>query len=157
MSRRRRSTPHTIIADPVYGEKLVTKFVNVLMKQGKKGIAQSVFYKAIEQISNRIKDIEAIEIFKDVVEGVRPTLEVRSRRVGGSTYQVPFEVKEHRGTILSIRWIIQAARKRNGKSMIDKLSNEIIDAYNKKGEAYKKRETTHKMAESNRAFSHFVW
>ncbi len=157
MSRRkikikRRELP----PDPVYGKPEVTAFINYMMKNGKKSVAERIFYKAIEWIQQKTGD-EGIEVWKQAMENVKPDLEVKSRRVGGVTYQVPVEVPPHRQQSLAIRWLVKSARERKGKSMIEKLANELIDAKNNTGGAIKKKEDTRKMAEANRAFSHYRW
>lgn len=156
MSRRHRAEKREILPDPKFGDEVVTKFVNYLMQDGKKSAAEKILYATFDIITNKAKS-DAIKVFKEALENVRPAVEVRSRRVGGATYQVPVEVRPARSLALSIRWIISAARVRGEKTMQEKLSNEILDAYNKRGTAMKKREDTHKMAEANKAFSHYRW
>ncbi|HMO37406.1 MAG TPA: 30S ribosomal protein S7 [Gemmatales bacterium] len=143
--------------DPIYDSLLVTKFINCLMWQGKKSIAQKMFYDAMNQIKKRAGDGKEYEIFEVAVENVKPTLEVRSKRVGGANYQVPMPVKRERQQSLAIRWIINASRSKKGKPMYQKLADEFMAAYRREGEAMAKRETTIKMAEANKAFSHFAW
>ncbi len=157
MSRRRGSYKREIVPDPIFNDVLVSKFVNVLMYDGKKGVAQKVFYSALEELKSKVENEEPLTVFKKAVDNVKPSLEVRSRRVGGSTYQVPVEVRPVRRTALSIRWIIQNARKRGDKNMIRRLSAELLDAYNNRGNAIKKKEDTHKMADANKAFAHYRW
>ena len=157
MSRRHSADKREILADPRFGEEVITKFINCLMIDGKKSIAEKIFYDSLERVNGKIEDAESVEIFKTALENVKPSLEVKSRRVGGSTYQVPVEVRESRKATLAIRWMIIAARARSGKSMTDKLSAELMDAYNNRGSAVKKREDTHKMADANRAFAHYLW
>jgi small subunit ribosomal protein S7 len=152
-----RSFEHLLEPDPRYKDKLVGKFINCLMEGGKKSTAQSIFYSAIDEVKKKIVDKEPVDIFRQAVNNVKPMIEVRSRRVGGATYQVPVEVRPDRRTTLAIRWIIDAARERNEKTMVDKLSGELLDASNNRGNAVKKREDTHRMAEANRAFSHYRW
>ena len=156
MSRRRRSDKRDILPDPKFNDKVVTKFVNYLMNDGKKSVAEKIFYDALDIIQKKAKS-DPVKVFKDALDNVKPAVEVRSRRVGGATYQVPVEVRPDRSLALSIRWIITAARARNEHTMKEKLSNELLDALNKRGSAVKKREDTHKMAEANKAFSHFRW
>lgn len=159
MARRRAAVRREVLADPKYNEYLVSRFVNSLMKDGKKSVAERIFYGALDILSlkQKEKEVEVIEIFKSAIENVRPSLEVKSRRVGGSTYQVPIEVQADRSQSLAIRWIIANANKRNGKSMKTKLADELLDAYQNRGSSVKKKEDTHKMAESNKAFAHYRW
>ena len=154
--RRRRPERRKILPDPVYNDMLVAKFVNYVMEQGKKGIAEKIFYGAMDIIKSRTKT-DGLKIFEKAIENTSPSVEVKSRRVGGATYQVPVEVKTKRAQALAIRWLVDASRKRKDKHMSDKIFNELYDAYEKKGSAVKKREDVHKMAESNKAFAHFRW
>lgn len=156
MSRRHAAEKRVIIPDARYGDLIITKFINYLMESGKKSVAEQIVYLALDEIKQKTKE-DPIKIFKDAVENVRPSVEVRSRRVGGATYQVPTEVRQARGTSLSLRWLINAARARGEKTMFQRLSMEMLDAYNNRGNAVKKREDTHKMAEANKAFSHYRW
>ncbi len=156
MSRKRRAPKKIPILDPKYKSVIIPKLINSIMYDGKKVTAEKIVYDAIEKIKTKSKD-EPITVFNDAINNVRPTVEVRSRRVGGATYQVPVEVKTKRSQALALRWIIDASRKRKDKKMSDKLFNEIYDAYQNKGSAIKKKEDTHKMAESNKAFAHFRW
>jgi small subunit ribosomal protein S7 len=156
MPRRREIQKRDIGKDPKYGDWLVQKFMNCMMVDGKKSTAEGVVYKAFEDVERRTKQ-EPLKVFKQAMDNVRPMVEVKSRRVGGSTYQVPVEVRQDRRTALAIRWIISYARKRGERGMVSKLSAEIIDAANNRGSAVKKREDTHRMAEANKAFSHFRW
>jgi len=156
MSRRRKQTKRDVSPDPVYKSKVITKFMNSLMYEGKKTVAEKILYRTLDILKVKTKD-DPIKIFNDAIKNVKPNLEVKSRRVGGATYQVPVDVKADRAQALSIRWIIDAARKRSDKSMQDKLVKELMDAASNKGSAIKKREDTHKMAESNKAFAHFRW
>ena len=156
MSRRKKTIKREILTDPKYKDRIVSKFVNILMLDGKKSIAEKILYSTLEKISTQKKE-EPTKIFHDVLNNVKPRVEVRSRRVGGATYQVPNEVKADRAQALAIRWIVEAARKRSGKSMQNKLHQEFLDASDNKGGAVKKREDTHKMAEANKAFAHFRW
>ena len=142
--------------DPKYGDKVVAKFVNTIMSQGKKSVAESILYRSLDIVTARTKE-ESLGVFKRAIENTRPTVEVRSRRVGGATYQVPVEVRPQRRLSLSMRWLIDAARDRAEKSMEEKLAAEIIDAANNRGTAIKKKEDTHRMAEANRAFAHYRW
>jgi len=157
MARRRRAEKRQVLPDPKFGEIVVTKFQNVLMYDGKKSAAERILYGVLEKIQKFSKGGNALEIFKNAIENVRPHLEVRSRRVGGATYQVPVEVRKDRGEALAMRWIIAAARARSEHTMEDRLAGEIQAAANQNGSAVKKREDTHRMAEANRAFSHFRW
>ncbi len=156
MSRKRRAPKKIPVIDPKYKSMIIPKLINSIMHDGKKVTAEKIVYEAIEKIKTKSKD-EPITIFNDAFNNVRPTVEVRSRRVGGATYQVPVEVKSKRSQALALRWIVEASRKRKDKKMSDKLFNEIYDAYQNKGSAIKKKEDTHKMAESNKAFAHFRW
>tara|TARA_B100000886_G_scaffold16899_1_gene10754 strand:- start:107 stop:577 length:471 start_codon:yes stop_codon:yes gene_type:complete len=156
MSRKRKAPKKIPILDPKYKSVIIPKLINSIMLDGKKTIAEKIVYDAIDKIKSKSKD-EPLTVFNDAINNVRPTVEVRSRRVGGATYQVPVEVKAKRSQALALRWIIDASRKRKDKKMSDKLFNEIIDAYQKRGSAIKKKEDTHKMAESNKAFAHFRW
>ena len=156
MSRRHRAEKREIIPDPKYGDVVVTKFMNSVMYEGKKSVAENIVYGAFDIIENRTKN-PPLEVFKQALDNVAPAIEVRSRRVGGATYQVPVEVRHERRQALAIRWLIQAARARNDKTMVDRLSAELMDAANNRGNAVKKREDTHRMAEANRAFSHYRW
>ena len=156
MSRKRKAPKKIPIVDPKYKSLIIPKLINSIMYDGKKITAEKIVYEAIEKIKTKSKD-EPITVFNDAINNVRPTVEVRSRRVGGATYQVPVEVKSKRSQALALRWIIDASRKRKDKKMADKLFNEIYDAYQNKGSAIKKKEDTHKMAESNKAFAHFRW
>jgi small subunit ribosomal protein S7 len=156
MSRRHRAEKREIIPDPKYGDLVITKFMNSLMFEGKKSAAESIVYGALERIEQKAKR-DGLELFHEALNNVKPAIEVRSRRVGGATYQVPVEVRNDRRQALAIRWIITAARARNENTMEERLSGELLDAANNRGTAVKKREDTHKMAEANRAFSHYRW
>ena len=156
MSRRHRAERRELLPDPKFGSLTVSRFMNSVMKQGKKSVAESIVYGALDQIEGKVKQ-SPVAVFEQALENVAPAIEVRSRRVGGATYQVPVEVRPERRTTLAIRWIIEAARERNEKTMVDKLSGELLDASNNRGNAVKKREDTHRMAEANRAFSHYRW
>ncbi|GAA6856552.1 30S ribosomal protein S7 [Helicobacter pylori] len=144
------------MGDPVYGNKVVTKFINKMMYDGKKSVAEKIIYKAFNKIEEKSGE-KGIEVFEKALERVRPLVEVRSRRVGGATYQVPVEVRANRQQSLSIRWILEATRKRNERMMVDRLANELMDAASDKGAAFKKKEDVHKMAEANKAFAHYRW
>ncbi len=156
MSRRHRAEKREIIPDPKFGDAVLSKFMNSLMLDGKKSVAEGIVYGALDFIEDKAKQ-SPVEMFHQALENVKPTLEVRSRRVGGATYQVPIEVRHDRRQALAIRWIIIAARARNENTMVERLSNELLDAANNRGAAVKKREDTHRMAEANRAFSHYRW
>ncbi len=157
MSRRHRAEKREVLPDPKFADLTVTKFMNYVMYEGKKAVAENIVYGAFDIITEKRKDQTAIETFHSALENVAPAVEVRSRRVGGATYQVPVEVRTERRQALAIRWIITAARGRNDKTMVDRLSAELMDAANNRGNAVKKREDTHRMAEANRAFSHYRW
>lgn len=154
--RRRRAPKRTIPPDPKFGQVLVQKFINVIMECGKKSLAERIVYNAFDLAGQKIGK-EPLEVFKQAIENVRPLLETKSRRVGGATYQVPVSVRVDRGQALAIRWIKTFANSKKGKPMEKKLADEIVDGYNKTGAAMRKREDTHKMAESNRAFAHYRW
>ena len=156
MSRRRTADKREILPDPKFGDMVVSKFMNCLMYQGKKSVAESIVYGALERMETRAKS-DPLQLFKQALENVAPAIEVRSRRVGGATYQVPVEVRTERRQALAIRWLITAARARNENTMVDRLSAELLDASNNRGAAVKKREDTHRMAEANRAFAHYRW
>ena len=156
MSRKRSAPKKILIVDSRYKSTIIPKLINSIMYDGKKTIAEKIVYDALEKIKSKTKD-EPINIFNDAIKNVRPTVEVKARRVGGATYQVPTEVKSKRSQALAIRWLIDASRKRKDKKMSDKIFNEIYDAYQNKGSAIKKKEDMHKMAESNKAFAHFRW
>ncbi len=156
MSRRHSAEKREVIPDPKYGDIVVSKFMNSVMYDGKKSTAERIVYGAFDIIEGRSRQ-NPLEVFKQALENVAPAIEVRSRRVGGATYQVPVEVRMERRQALAIRWLITAARARNDKTMVDRLSAELLDASNNRGNAVKKREDTHRMAEANRAFSHYRW
>ncbi len=156
MSRKRKAPKKLVVLDPKYKSTIIPKLINSIMYDGKKTIAEKIIYEAIDKIKSKSKD-EPLNVFNDAINNIRPTVEVRSRRVGGATYQVPVEVKSKRSQALALRWLIDASRKRKDKKMSDKIFNEIYDAYQNKGSAIKKKEDTHKMAESNKAFAHFRW
>jgi small subunit ribosomal protein S7 len=156
MSRRHRAEKREIIEDAKFGDTVVTKFMNSIMYAGNKSVAEAIVYGAFDIIEAKAKS-DPLQVFRQALENVAPAIEVRSRRVGGATYQVPVEVRNERRQALAIRWIITAARARNDKTMVDRLSAELLDASNNRGNAVKKREDTHRMAEANRAFSHYRW
>ena len=156
MSRRHRAEKREINPDPKFGDLVLSKFMNSIMLDGKKSVAERIVYAALDQVEEKART-EALPMFHTALENIAPQVEVRSRRVGGATYQVPVEVRSERRQALAIRWLIAAARKRNETTMIDRLSGELMDAANNRGAAVKKREDTHKMAEANRAFSHYRW
>ena len=156
MPRRREVPKREILPDPVYNSQLVTKFVNSVMKAGKKSVAERILYGALEMVSEKTQD-DPMKVFKKAVENVKPALEVKSRRVGGSTYQVPVEVRPNRRTSLAIRWLIEYAASRGERTMKEKLAGELLDASNLKGGAMKKKDDTLKMAEANKAFAHYRW
>ena len=156
MSRRHRAEKREVNPDPKFGDLIVSKFMNSIMKQGKKSVAENIVYGALDRMQSRAKS-DPIQLFNSALENVMPAVEVRSRRVGGATYQVPVEVRPERRQALAIRWLITAARSRNENTMEERLSGELLDAANNRGTAVKKREDTHKMAEANRAFSHYRW
>ena len=154
--RRAGAAKREVLPDPKYGSRLVAKFVNIMMIRGKKSTAERIMYDAMTSVEDRSKQ-EALKMFKTAIDNVKPAVEVKSRRVGGSTYQVPVEVRPDRRTSLAMRWVIGAARRRPERSMAEKLSAELLDAANNRGTAVKKREDTHKMAEANKAFAHYRW
>ncbi|GAU84242.1 30S ribosomal protein S7 [Bosea sp. 2KB_26] len=156
MSRRHSAEKREVIPDPKFGDIVVTKFMNSVMYEGKKSTAERIVYGAFDIIEGKTKS-DPLSVFKSALENVAPAIEVRSRRVGGATYQVPVEVRTERRQALAIRWLISAARGRNDKTMVERLSAELMDAANNRGNAVKKREDTHRMAEANRAFSHYRW
>ena len=156
MPRRREVPKREVLPDPLYGSQLVTKFVNVVMRQGKKTVAERILYDALDTVKERTSD-DPVKVFKRAIENVKPAVEVKSRRVGGSTYQVPVEVNPSRKLALSIRWLIQSAQKRGEKTMKAKLAGELLDAAENRGGAIKKKEDTHRMAEANKAFAHYRW
>jgi small subunit ribosomal protein S7 len=154
--RRAGAAKREVLPDPKFGSRLVTKFVNIMMICGKKSTAERIMYDALAAVEDRSKQ-EALKMFKNAIDNVKPAVEVKSRRVGGSTYQVPVEVRPERRTSLAMRWVIGAARRRPERSMAEKLAGEFLDAANNRGSAVKKREDTHKMAEANKAFAHYRW
>ena len=156
MSRRHRAEKRPVLPDPKFKDTVVSKFMSCLMFDGKRSVAEKIVYGAFDRIQEKSGN-EPVKVFRDALENVRPQLEVRSRRVGGATYQVPVEVRSERAQALAIRWLIDSSRKRGETTMMDRLSGELLDAANNRGNAVKKREDTHKMAEANRAFSHYRW
>ena len=156
MSRKRKAPKKIKVIDPKYKSVIIPKLINSIMYDGKKTVAEKIVYEAIDKIKSKSKE-EPITVFNEAINNIRPTVEVKSRRVGGATYQVPVEVKNKRSQALALRWLIAASRKRKDKNMSDKIFNEIYDAYQNRGSAIKKKEDTHKMAESNKAFAHFRW
>ena len=156
MSRRRAQIKRQVEADPVYGTKVITKFINSLMLDGKKTVAEKIVYRTFEIIKEKSQQ-DPLEVFNEAIKNVKPNLEVKSRRVGGATYQVPVEVRSDRAQALAIRWLIESSKKRGDKTMQERLSKEFLDASTNKGNAIKKKEDTHKIAEANKAFAHFRW
>ena len=156
MSRRRRAEKREILPDPKFRDLVLSKFMNNLMLDGKKSVSEKIVYGAFDEIENKMKR-PPLEVFHEALDNIKPSVEVRSRRVGGATYQVPVEVRPQRREALAIRWLIKASRDRNEKTMKDRLASELIDAVNTRGSAVKKKEDTHKMAEANKAFSHYRW
>ena len=154
--RKRRAVKRDVLPDPIYNSKVVTKLINTIMLDGKKGIAQTILYEAFDMVKEKTGE-EPLTVFEKALENVKPTLEVKSRRVGGSNYQVPVEVTPARSQALGLRWLVRYARLRGGRGMAENLANEITDAYNGTGAAVKKREDTHIMAEANKAFAHYRW
>ena len=157
MALKYKSTAVYLKPDVRFKSKLVSKFINCLMHGGKKSKAEEIFYKSMDIVEERLQGVEPLKAFEAAIENVRPLLEVRSKRVGGATYQVPMEVRRHRGTALALRWIINAVRNRKGKQTCVRLAEELLDAYNRQGTAVTQRENMHKMAEANKAFAHFAW
>jgi small subunit ribosomal protein S7 len=157
MPRKRLVARRPVEPDPRFNSVLVTKFVNGLMECGKKSVARGIFYDAMDMVARRVTEADPIVVFEKAMEKVRPRLEVKSRRVGGATYQVPVEVRPERRNALAIRWLVSFAQKRPGKTMADKLAGELVDAYSNRGSAVKKREDTHRMADANKAFAHYRW
>ena len=156
MSRRHRAEKREILPDAKYGDRVVTKFMNNLMYDGKKSVAEGIVYGAFERVEGKLRR-EPVEVFHEALDNIKPAVEVRSRRVGGATYQVPVEVRPERREALALRWLITASRNRNENTMEERLAAELLDAVNNRGTAVKKREDTHKMAEANKAFSHYGW
>ncbi len=154
--RRRKAPVREIMADPIYNSKVITKFVNTVMQDGKKSTAEKIMYGAIANLDAR-GEASGIELFERAIENVKPLLEVRSRRVGGATYQVPVEVRPVRRQTLALRWLVEYARKRNERTMVERLANELFEAANERGSSFKKKEDMHRMAEANKAFAHYRW
>ena len=154
--RRRKAPVREIMADPIYNSKVITKFVNTVMQDGKKSTAEKIMYGAIANLDSR-GEASGIELFEKAIENVKPLLEVRSRRVGGATYQVPVEVRPVRRQTLALRWLVEYARKRNERTMVERLANELFEAANERGSSFKKKEDIHRMAEANKAFAHYRW
>ncbi len=157
MSRRKGNYKREVAPDPVYNDVLLAKFVNKIMLDGKKSVAQSLVYSSLDQIKEKVQEEEPIAVFKKAVENIKPQLEVRSRRVGGATYQVPVDVRPSRRVTLALRWLSEYSRNRGEKDMATRIAGEVVDAYNNRGNAIKKKEDVHRMAEANRAFSHYNW
>ena len=157
MSRRHRAEKREVLPDPKFGDLVLTKFMNYVMYEGKKAVAENIVYGAFDILAEKRRDMDPLTVFHSALDNVAPAIEVRSRRVGGATYQVPGEVRPDRRRALAIRWLVNAARKRGENTMTEKLAGELMDASNNRGTAVKKREDTHKMAEANRAFSHYRW
>jgi len=155
--RRRRAERREPLPDPKYNSRLLGKFINMVMERGKKSVAESIVYGALEVLKNKVSDKEPLEVFTQAIDNARPLLEVKSRRIGGATYQVPIEVKADRGQFIAMRWIRDFARQQKGKPMGEKLAAELLNAYRKEGPSMKKREDTHRMAEANKAFAHYRW
>ena len=157
MSRRRKVDKRETRPDTLYGDKVLSKFINIVMVNGMKSKSEKIVYDALDAAANKLKVKSPIDVFRNALSNVKPGIEVRSRRVGGATYQVPVEIRNERAQALAIRWIVDASRKRNEKSMVDRLAQELADAHDNKGISVKKKEDTHKMAEANRAFAHYRW
>lgn len=157
MSRRREAIKRAVLPDPKFGSEKLARFINIVMRDGKKSTAEKIVYNALDRAAEKVGGVESVEVFERSLENITPLVEVKSRRVGGATYQVPVEVRAERGIALAMRWLVTAARARSEKSMSERLAGEIADACENKGSAMKKREDTHRMAEANKAFSHFRW
>jgi small subunit ribosomal protein S7 len=155
--RRRKAQEKEILADPKFNSKIVAKFINMVMREGKKSLAEKIVYGAFELVKQQLNEPDALKIFHKAIDNIRPRLEVKPRRVGGATYQVPIEVRQERGTSIALRWIIDFSRSKKGKSMREKIAEELTSAFKGEGSAIKKRDDTHKMAEANKAFAHFRW
>ena len=155
--RRRKAQEKTILADPKFNSKIVAKFINMVMREGKKSLAEKIVYGAFELVKQQLNEPDALKVFHKAIDNIRPRLEVKPRRVGGATYQVPIEVRQERGTSIALRWIIDFSRAKKGKSMREKIAEELISAYKGEGSAIKKKDDTHKMADANKAFAHFRW
>jgi small subunit ribosomal protein S7 len=157
MSRRRVADKRVILPDPKYGSQVLARFINIVMRKGKKSVAEQIVYGALDEIKVKRNNAEVLDIFSKAIENIRPLVEVKSRRVGGATYQIPVEIRNDRSTALAMRWLVEGAKSRGEKNMGMRLANEIMDAHESKGTAIKKREDMHKMAEANKAFSHYRW
>ena len=157
MPRRREIPKRTILPDPKYGSEMLAKFINMVMERGKKSVAEKIVYGALDHMSERAKSEDSLSLLEQALDNVRPVVEVKSRRVGGATYQVPIEVRPNRRNTLAMRWIIDSARKRSEKSMVRRLAGELLDAVEGRGSAVRKREETHRMADANKAFAHYRW
>lgn len=157
MSRRKGNYKREVAPDPIYNDVLLAKFVNKIMLDGKKSVAQALVYDSFEQVKEKVQGEEPLEVFKKAVENIKPQLEVRSRRVGGATYQVPVDVRPSRRVTLALRWLVSYSRQRGEKDMATRIAGELVDAYNSRGNAFKKKEDVHRMADANRAFSHYNW
>lgn len=157
MSRRRRAVKREIEPDPIYGSTLLAKFINKVMERGKKSVARRIIYNAIDKFAKKIKADNALEAFEQALENAKPSLEVKSRRIGGATYQVPIEIPPNRRISMAMRWIITHARAKTGRSMEEGLSSELVDCFNNQGTTIKKKDDTHRMAEANKAFAHYKW
>ena len=157
MSRRRVADKRIILPDPKYGSQVLARFINIVMRRGKKSVAEQIVYGALDEIKTKRGSVDVLEIFNKAIENIRPLVEVKSRRVGGATYQIPVEVRHDRSRALAMRWLVEGAKSRGEKNMGLRLANEIMEAHESKGTAIKKREDMHKMAEANKAFSHYRW
>ena len=157
MPRRREIAKRTILPDPKYGSEMLAKFINMVMERGKKSVAEKIVYGALDHMGERVKSEDTLTLLEQALDNVRPVVEVKSRRVGGATYQVPVEVRPNRRNTLAMRWIIDSARKRSEKSMVRRLAGELLDAVEGRGSAVRKREETHRMADANKAFAHYRW
>ena len=157
MAKRKTASESTLKPDPKFGSKLAAKFINCMMWEGKKTVSERIFYQAMDLVVGRVKDVDPVEIFETAINNIKPTIEVRSKRVGGANYQVPMQVNRKRQQSLAFRWLIAAARDKKGKPMHEKLASEIVDAYNKTGAAVTTKENVHRMADANKAFAHFAW
>ncbi len=157
MSRRRQAEKRTVLPDAKFGDLILPKLINSIMQHGKKSIAEGIVYNALDRITEKVQGKEAITVFHEALDNIKPSVEVKSRRVGGATYQVPIEVNADRAQVVALRWLTDSARSRSEHTMQERLAGEILDAYNERGNAVKKRDDTHRMAEANKAFSHFRW
>lgn len=157
MSRRRRAEKRVVEPDPMYNSELITKFINKIMQKGKKSLARKIVYNSLEKLQHKVKSRTPLEAFEQALENAKPSLEVKSRRIGGATYQVPIEIAADRRVAMAMRWIINHARKKPGRSMEDALTHELIDCFNNQGTTIKKKDDTHRMAEANKAFAHYKW